>query len=54
MEKERLDLELLSLKKKTEMVMEISKMFTERALFFPKYASSKQVNISRYLSILKD
>lgn len=40
-EKERLSLEYLSLKQKTETVTMITRMFHERALFCPEYASSE-------------
>ena len=36
-----------------ESVMEITKMFTQRALFYPEYAALEQVQITWYLSILK-
>lgn len=51
--RDRLTHEYLSLKLTIESVMEIIKMFTERALFFLEYAASKQVQMSRYLSMLK-
>lgn len=34
-------------------VTEITMMFTERALFYPEYATSKQVQMYRYLSMIK-
>lgn len=52
LEREQLAHEYLSLKQKTELVNEIIKMLTERAIFYPKYSSSKQVHMSWYLSIL--
>ena len=39
--------------RRQKMVNEITRMFHERALFFPKHVSSGQVHVSRYLSILK-
>lgn len=44
--------EFLSLKQTTESVAKITKMITKRTLFCHKYASSEQVKMSRYLSIL--
>lgn len=35
----------------TESVTEITTMFRKRALFFPEYATSEQVQMSRYLSM---
>ena len=32
---------------------EITKMFTERPLFFPEFAASEQPQMTQYLSILK-
>lgn len=52
-ERERLAQELLSFKYTSESVVKITKMFTDRALFFPVYVSSEQVKMYRYLSILK-
>lgn len=52
-EKERQAHEFFSVKQITEMVMEITKKFMERALFCPECESSKIVMMSRYLSILK-
>ena len=42
----------MSLKQTIESVTEFIKMFIERVLFFPMYASSEQVHKSRYLSML--
>ena len=53
MERERLAQEFLSLKQKTENVTEITRMFHERTLFFPKHVSTEQACVSRYLSILR-
>ena len=52
-ERERLAQEFLSLKQTTELVIKITKMFTERALYCLEYASSEQVKILWYLIILK-
>lgn len=52
-ERERFAQQYLSLKKTTESVTEITKMFIERDLFCLEYASSEQVQMSRYLSMLK-
>ena len=32
---------------------EITKMFTERAMFFPEFVASEQAQMTRYMSILK-
>lgn len=52
-ERERHAQEYISLKQTLDLVTEITKMLTKRVLFFPEYASSKQVQKSRYLSMLK-
>ena len=44
--------EFLELKKDSESVMEITRMFTERAMFCPEFAS-EQAQMSRYPSMLK-
>lgn len=35
------------------MVMKIIKIFTERALFCPEFAASKQAHMTQYLSMIK-
>lgn len=52
-ERERLAHEYLSLKKTMDPMTEITKIFTKRALFCLDYVASKQVQMSRYLSMLK-
>lgn len=52
-DRERLAHEYLSLRQRIESVMEIIKMFTERALFFAEYVGPEHVQMSRYLSMLK-
>ena len=52
-ERERLAQEYLTLKQGTESVTVITKMFHERALFFPELVSTEQARMSRYLSILR-
>lgn len=49
---ERLAQEFLSLRQDEESVMEITCMFTERAMFYPEVAS-KQAQMTRYLSMRK-
>ena len=51
-EHEGLAQEFLDLRQGTESVIEITRMFTEMAMFCLKF-SSEQVEITRYLSILK-
>ena len=51
-ERERLAKEFLSLRQDGESVMEITRMFTERAMLCPKFAS-EQAQMTRYLSMLK-
>ena len=51
-ERERLSQEFLKLEQDSDSVTEITKMFTERAMFCPEFAS-EQVRMSRYLSMLK-
>ena len=52
-ERMRLEDVYLPLKQMIELVMNISKKFTERALFCPEYVASEHVQVSRYLSMLK-
>ena len=52
-ERERLAQEYSNLRQGTESVMEITKMFTERAMFCLEFAASKQAQMTRYLSMLK-
>ena len=52
-ERKRLAQKYLDLRQGTEMVTEITKMFTKRALFCPEFSSSKQAQMTRYLSMLK-
>ena len=52
-ERESLDQEYLDLRQGTESVMEINKMFTDRAMFCPEFFASKQVPMTRYLSMHK-
>ncbi|CAH1445284.1 unnamed protein product [Lactuca virosa] len=51
-ERERLAQEFLSLRQDGESVTEITRMFAERAMFCPKFAS-EQAQMTRYLSMLK-
>ena len=51
-EQERLAQEFLELRQDSESVMEITRMFTEKAMFFPKFAL-EQAQMTRYLSMLK-
>ena len=51
-ERERLAQEFLELKQDSESVTEITRMFTERAMFCPEFAS-EQAQMSRYPSMLK-
>ena len=51
-ERERLAQEFLSLRQDGESVTEITRMFTERAMFWPEFAS-EQSQMTRYLSMLK-
>ena len=41
------------MRKGTETVTEITKMFTERALLYPEFVSFKEAQMTRYLSMLK-
>ncbi|XP_023743859.1 uncharacterized protein LOC111892033 [Lactuca sativa] len=50
---ERVAQEYLDLRQGTELVMEITKMFTKRAMFFHKFVASEKAQMTRYLSILK-
>ena len=52
-ERERLTQEFLSLRQDGESVMEITRMFTKRAMFCPEF-TSKQCQMTRYLSMLKN
>lgn len=51
-ERERLAHEFLYLSQGTKLMTEITWLFTERAMFYPKFAS-KQAHMTRYLSMLK-
>ena len=51
-ERERLSLEFLEMRQGTELVTEITRMFTERAMFCLEFAS-EQDQMTRYLSMLK-
>ena len=51
-ERERLTQEFLDLRQDGEIVVEITRMFTERAMFCPKFASD-QDHMTRYLSMLR-
>ncbi|XP_052626743.1 uncharacterized protein LOC128133384 [Lactuca sativa] len=51
-EREWLAQEFLELRKDQETVMDITRMFTERAMFCPKFAS-EQAQMTRYMSMLK-
>ena len=51
-EQERLAQEFLTWRQDGESVMEISRMFTERAMFFPEFVL-EQSQMTRYLSMLK-
>lgn len=51
LEQEILAHEFLSLKQKTEMVTNITRMFHERALFFHEWVSIVQALVTLYLSI---
>ena len=51
-ERERLAQEFLSLRQDGESVTKITRMFTERAMFCPEFAS-EQSQMTRYLSMLK-
>lgn len=53
MGKERLAEEYLSPKLMTKSVTEIIKKFTKRVLFYYKYSSSKIMNMTQYLSMLR-
>ena len=52
-ERERLVQEYLDLRQGTESVTEITKMFTEKALFCPKFVASEQAQMTQYLSMIK-
>ena len=47
------DQDYLDLWQGTESVMEITKMFTERALFCHEFVASEQAQMTQYLSMLK-
>ena len=49
---ERLSQEFLDLRQGTKLVTEITRMFIERAMFFPEFAS-EQAQMTCYLSMLK-
>ena len=49
-ERERLAQEYLDLRQGTESVMEITKMFMERAIFCPEFSASEQAHMTQYLS----
>ena len=49
--RERLSQEFLDLRQVTESVTEITYMFTERAMFCPKFAS-EQAQMTRYMTML--
>ena len=51
-ERERLAQEFLTLRRDGESVMEITRMFTERAMFCLEFAS-EEYQMTRYLSMLK-
>ena len=51
-ERERLAQEFLTLRQDGESVMEITRMFMERAMFFPEFASELS-QMTRYLSMIK-
>lgn len=53
MEREQLAQEYLLLKQTTELMTKITKMVTQRAIFYPKYAISEQMQMLCYLSMLK-
>ena len=53
LKRERLAQEYPELRQGTESVTEITKMFTERSLFCPEFVSSKQAQMTPYLSMLK-
>lgn len=46
MERVRLAHEYLDLRQTTKMVMEIMKMLTKRALFFPEFVASEQAHMT--------
>ena len=52
-EHERLAQEYMDLRQRTESMTEITKMFTERAMFYPEFTASEQAQITCYLSMLK-
>ena len=52
-EKGRLAQEYLDLRKGSESVTEITKMFTKRDLFCPEFAASEQAQMTWYLRMLK-
>lgn len=52
-ERECLATEYLSIKKTKNSMMEINKMFTERALFCPESVANEQLKMSRYPNMLK-
>ena len=52
-ERERLLHDYLDLRKGTESVMEITKMFTEKAMFCPEFAIFEQAHMIRHFSMIK-
>ena len=52
-ERERLAQVYLDLRQGSETVTEITKMFTERAMFCPEFGASEQARMTHYLSMLK-
>ncbi|KAJ9556581.1 hypothetical protein OSB04_011195 [Centaurea solstitialis] len=52
-EVERLTGEFLNMKQTTETVNEITDLFLERSLFCPEYVASEQMNMSRYVEVLR-
>ena len=44
--------EYLDLRQATETVMEITKMFTKRAMLCPQFAAYEQAQMTHYLSML--
>lgn len=50
---ERLVHEYLDLRQETNSVMEVRKMFMERAIFCPEFVDSDKAQMTRYFSVLK-
>ena len=50
---ERLAHEYIDLRQDTETVTEITKVFTERSMFFPEFSTSEKAQMTRYLTMLK-